>query len=130
MRVGWGTRHPHQCGGDQALKVDNGGTVDRLPKRLALACNTSSYIGLLSPSQSADAGLTKAVQCFATPTSPRSTVTDAAGKLYKLLSEPTRFEVTAGPSGSAWPFLRAGCHWYCSFPNVTMATGPAKYVSV
>src|SRR5215467_2572223 len=57
---------------------------------------------------------------------PRMTVNDAAGSLYKVPSSAVMEDRSGGSSGSAWPCLRLGCHWYCALPNVITLTGPAK----
>jgi hypothetical protein len=59
-------------------------------------------------------------------TFPLRMLIEAGGSAYSASLLPVTAEVAAGPAGSAWPLLAAGCHWYCAFPNVIMVTGPAR----
>src|SRR5713101_5223859 len=57
---------------------------------------------------------------------PLNTVTDAFGKVNVSPLLAFSVEVAGGPSGSAWLLAPSGCQTYCSAPNVTTVTGPAK----
>ena len=57
---------------------------------------------------------------------PRITVTEAAGNVKDVAESAFTVEETIGPSGSAVPPVREGCHWYCALPKVFSVTGPVK----
>src|SRR6266542_1303683 len=62
-------------------------------------------------------------------TSPRSTVIDEGGRRYVVPGVARCFAEAGGPSGAAWPLGPSGCQRYCSGPNVTRVTSPAKDLS-
>jgi hypothetical protein len=60
------------------------------------------------------------------PTFPRSTVTEARGRV-NVAPEPSEISLLAGGfSGSAWLFRPSECQTYCSVPKVIIATAPEK----
>src|SRR5208282_1155788 len=57
---------------------------------------------------------------------PRITVTDAAGSEKEVAESAFTVEEKIGPSGSAVPPVREGCHTYWALPKVFSVTGPEK----
>src|SRR5712691_6342234 len=57
---------------------------------------------------------------------PRMTVTEALGSVKVVFMLAVTLDFLGGPSGSALPPSRLGCHWYCSLPNEITSTVPPK----
>src|SRR5207249_12053307 len=57
---------------------------------------------------------------------PRMTVTEALGSVKVVFMPAVTWDFLGGPSGSALPPSRLGCHWYWSLLNEITSTVPPK----